>query len=94
MSAENLRWLLNDRRVIEEVNKHLWIESQKVGYSIGIEAASEDWLRLHGANWLKYHEPAKYEQFLKKNNNDARRKEIRKKAAGALKRAVGKLFKK
>ncbi len=32
MNIDELRDLLKDKRVIEEINRHLWIESQKAGY--------------------------------------------------------------
>ena len=60
MKISDLRELLKDKRVIEEINKHLWIESQKAGYSIGIERATDEWLRLYAAEWMKYHQSAKY----------------------------------
>lgn len=54
MKITDLREMLKDKRVVEEINKHLWIESQKVGYSIGIERATDEWLRLYAEGWLKY----------------------------------------
>ena len=60
MKISELRELLSDKRVIEGINKHLWIESQKVGYSIGIERATDEWLRLHAHGWLKYNNPKEY----------------------------------
>jgi len=55
---------------IEEINKHLWIESQKVGFSIGIERATDEWLRLHSTGWLKYNKPGKYTLLLLCRPND------------------------
>ena len=66
MNIEELRALLKDRRVIEEINKHLWIESQKAGYSIGIERATDEWLRMYATGWMKYNMPDKYERLMKK----------------------------
>ncbi|MCA9403100.1 MAG: hypothetical protein KC897_04910 [Candidatus Omnitrophica bacterium] len=66
MDQNNFRELLQDKRVIEEINKHLWIESQKAGYSIGIEQATEEWLRLYAVGWMKYNMPEKYKQLTKK----------------------------
>lgn len=60
MKISDLRELLKDKRVIQEINKHLWIESQKAGYSIGFERATDEWLRLYAAEWMKYHQPEKY----------------------------------
>ena len=60
MKISELRELLKDKHVIEEINKHLWIESQKSGYSIGIERATDEWLRLYADGWVKYNSPKKY----------------------------------
>ncbi|MBP9854754.1 MAG: hypothetical protein KBD53_07800 [Candidatus Omnitrophica bacterium] len=62
----NIQDIVNDKRVVEEINKHLWIESQKAGYSIGLETATEDWLKLYGLEWMKYNMPEKYAQIMKK----------------------------
>lgn len=64
MNFETLRELLKDKRVTEEIHKHLWIESQKAGYSIGLERATEEWVRLYALGWLKYNEPLKYEKLV------------------------------
>ncbi len=48
--------LLRDRKVIAEINRHKWLESEIAGYDIGFEAAAEDWLKKHACAWLKYHE--------------------------------------
>lgn len=68
MKISDLKELLKDKRVIEEINKHLWIESQKAGYSIGIERATDEWLRFYAEGWLKYNKPEEYKQG-KKNKN-------------------------
>jgi len=65
MKISDIRNLLKDKKVIEEINKHLWIESQKVGYSIGIERATDEWLRLYAQGWMKYNQP---EEYTKKRN--------------------------
>ena len=62
MKISELREILKDKRVIEEINKHLWIESQKAGYSIGIERATDEWLRLYAEGWLRYNKPSVYKQ--------------------------------
>ena len=49
------RELLKDKRVVEEINRHLWIESEKAGHDIGFEAAANDWLKKYSAEWVKYH---------------------------------------
>ena len=47
--------LLRNKKVIEEINRHKWLESEIAGYDIGFEAAAEDWLKHHAAVWVAYH---------------------------------------
>ena len=61
MKLSDMEFLLADRRVVDEIRKHLWIESQKAGCNIGEEKAQEDWLIAHAESWMKYHLPDKYE---------------------------------
>ena len=63
MKINDLKELLRDKRVIEEINKHLWIESQKAGYNIGIERATDEWLKLYAEGWMKYHMPERYQEM-------------------------------
>jgi hypothetical protein len=35
----------------EEILKHKWIESEKVGYDVGFEKALLDWIVNHRATW-------------------------------------------
>jgi len=37
----------------DEILKHKWIESEKVGYDIGFERALTDWILKHRANWRR-----------------------------------------
>jgi hypothetical protein len=37
----------------EEILRHKWIESEKVGYDIGFERALTDWIVKHRAKWRK-----------------------------------------
>ncbi len=46
--------LLKDKRVIDEINRHLWIESEKAGHNIGFEKAADDWLNRFSVEWLKF----------------------------------------
>jgi hypothetical protein len=70
MKINDLRELLKSKEVIEEINKHLWIESQKAGYSIGIERATDEWLRLYAEGWMKYHMPEKFEVLQAKKRKE------------------------
>ena len=79
MKAAHSNDLLNDKRVVEEINKHLWIESQKAGYSIGWQRASDEWLDRYAEGWMKYHLPQQYERF-KKKGKGTRKKISAKKA--------------
>lgn len=55
MAKSGSRELLKDKRVAEEIHRHLWIESEKAGYDIGFEKAAEDWLKRFSGEWVRYH---------------------------------------
>ena len=37
----------------DEILKHKWIESEKVGHDIGFERALLDWIVKHRSNWRR-----------------------------------------
>ncbi len=82
MKISDVRELLKNKEVIEEINRHLWIESQKAGYSIGIERATDEWLRLYAEGWMKYHMPDKLRALKAKKKREGTKK---RKAASAIK---------
>jgi len=41
------------RAVIEEILKHKWIESEKVGHDIGKNKAALDWIMKYYSDWKK-----------------------------------------
>jgi hypothetical protein len=45
--------LLKDERVVQEINRHRWIESEKANTDVGFETASTDWLNRFSDEWLK-----------------------------------------
>ena len=94
MKITDLRSLLKDKRVVEEINKHLWIESQKAGYSIGIERATDEWLRLYAIDWMKYHAPEKYTKIQNRDKKDKQVTAKNKAATKKIKRVVKKSAKK
>ncbi len=47
--------LLKDPRVVEEIKRHLWIESEKAGRDIGFEKAANDWIAKFSAGWVKHY---------------------------------------
>ncbi len=51
--------LLRNKKVIDEINRHKWLESEIAGFDIGFEAAAEDWLKTHASAWVRYHMTAK-----------------------------------
>ncbi len=57
VNADVEKVLLADRRVIEEIKRHLWIESEKAGHDIGFDKAKEDWLKNFSRAWMQYHLP-------------------------------------
>lgn len=53
MIEVNKTSLLQDSRVVEEINKYKWIESERVGYDIGLDQAIEEWIHKYGSTWQK-----------------------------------------
>jgi len=49
--------LLRDKRVLAEIDRHLWIESEKQGRDIGFEQAQKDWVKKFSRAWMTYHMP-------------------------------------
>ena len=56
MTTKNEK-LLKNKQAVEEINRHRWIESEKIGHDIGFETASMDWLEKFSAAWMQYHMP-------------------------------------
>lgn len=49
--------LLKDKRVVEEINRHKWLESEIAGFDVGFEKATEDWIENYAQAWVAYHDP-------------------------------------
>ncbi|HBR15338.1 MAG TPA: hypothetical protein DD723_07335 [Candidatus Omnitrophica bacterium] len=49
--------LLKIPEVVEEVKRHLWIESEKTGYDIGFDRAADDWIGKYAQAWLNHYKP-------------------------------------
>ena len=63
MSKMVSKKLLKDQRVMDEINRHKWIESEKAGYDIGFDKAAEDWISRYADEWEDRHS----ERPLKRN---------------------------
>ncbi len=57
MNKDKEHKLLHDRKVVEEINRHLWLESEKAGHDIGYEKAAQDWLVKFSKAWMRHHMP-------------------------------------
>ena len=42
----------------EEILRHKWIESERLGYDIGFERALTDWIVRHRSKWRKNRQAA------------------------------------
>ena len=67
--------LLRNKKVLEEINRHKWLESEIAGYDIGFEKATEDWLKKYAHAWMAYHvsSPLNYKPSKKKSNPTQKR---------------------
>lgn len=63
--------LLSDKRIVAEIDRHLWIESEKAGYDIGFDAAREDWLKRFSKAWMEYHMPEVFKKVANGNGSSA-----------------------
>ena len=57
MSVQTNKKLLKNKKVVEEINRHRWIESERAGHDIGFERASTQWLEEFSKAWMQYHMP-------------------------------------
>jgi len=55
--------LLDDERVVKEIERYKWIESERIGKDIGREKAAWEWIKAYGHIWLKIHKPKEYISF-------------------------------
>jgi hypothetical protein len=49
--------LLQQREVVEEINRYKWLMSETMGCDIGFDAAAEEWFEKHGTAWVKHYFP-------------------------------------
>ena len=54
---------LKNKKAVEEINRHRWIESEKAGHDIGFEKASTQWLEEFSKAWMQYHMPKRKKSF-------------------------------
>lgn len=59
MSENDIKKLLKNEKVVEEIERHRWFESEKLGKDIGFEKASEEWFNKFAQAWIDYHLPTK-----------------------------------
>ena len=55
--------ILRNKKVIAEINRHKWLESEIAGYDIGFEKAASDWLKRYAAAWIIYHHGKKIDKI-------------------------------
>lgn len=52
MAKDDPSDLMKNPEVVDEINRHKWIESEKAGYDIGFEKAAEDWIEQYSQEWM------------------------------------------
>lgn len=53
MAVSEKEELLSDPEVKLEIERYKWLESEKRGADIGMETATEEWLKDFAKSWLK-----------------------------------------
>ncbi|NTV29015.1 MAG: DUF4032 domain-containing protein [Candidatus Omnitrophica bacterium] len=49
--------LLQEKEVVEEINRHKWLQSEMQGYDIGFDKAADDWFQQYASAWVAHHLP-------------------------------------
>jgi hypothetical protein len=52
---------LKDPRVLDEIRKHKWIESEKSNREIGFASAAVEWIIKYGPQWKQYHGTSQFD---------------------------------
>ena len=78
--------LLRNKKVIEEINRHRWIESEKSGQDIGFERASTEWLEKFSKAWMQYHMPKRKTTPTARLKSTSKRKTSSRKISAKTKR--------
>ena len=55
MAESKKEEMLKDPQVRQEIAQYKWIESEKAGYDIGFDKATEDWFKIHAKAWEVQH---------------------------------------
>ncbi len=50
---EKSRFCQRVREILDEIERHKWLESEKVGHDIGRNPAALDWMCRHYSDWKK-----------------------------------------
>lgn len=48
--------LLQIKEVLQEIDRHKWIQSEMVGYDVGFDKAADDWFEKYAASWIEFHQ--------------------------------------
>jgi hypothetical protein len=48
--------ILKSVEVWQEIERYKWIESERLGYDIGLDEAVKQWVRRHADVWFKHHD--------------------------------------
>ncbi len=44
-------------QIIQEIHRHKWLESEKMGYDVGSNSAATDWISTYYDVWLEEIQP-------------------------------------
>ena len=47
--------LLKDKDILNEINRHKWLASEKAGSDIGFENAAREWINTYSKEYLAQH---------------------------------------
>lgn len=55
MIQVNSQALMKDRRIIQEISRHQWMENERHGRDMNFEEAANDWFLRCSLDWVRHH---------------------------------------
>ena len=51
----NSQDLLKDRRIVQEIHRYQWMESQRLGHELTFDQAANDWFQKFSLEWVRHY---------------------------------------
>ena len=92
MTKISAKEMLGISEIVEEIKRHLWIESERAGRDIGFDDAARDWIKRYSKDWLDYHRPGEKAAGEKNAEKKTVEKAVKKKVKSVVKKRRAKSY--